>query len=185
MKRILGIMGSPRKNGNTNILINTILEGAKSEGAHIDIVILRDLTINECDGCHSCWKGNECSKQDDMNDIFPKIIKSDVIVFGTPVYWFGPTAIIKAFIDRFVYFNRPENREKIKDLKAVIAIPFEDETLETAKPLVDMLEKSLNYLKIPLIETILVPGVGEKGDILKKEDILRKSYELGKRIANL
>lgn len=182
MKRILGIMGSPRKNGNTHILLNTILEGAEAAGAQIDIVILRDLTINECDGCHSCWKGNECSKRDDMNGIFPKIVESDVIIFGTPVYWFGPTALMKAFVDRFVYFNYRKNRQKIKSLKAVLASPFEDETLKTAKPLVDMFKKSLKYLEVPLIKTILVPGVGEKGDILKKKDVIEKCYTFGKKI---
>lgn len=49
-----------------------------------------------------------------MNGFYQKIIDSDILVFGTPVYWYAPTAIMKAFIDRFVYFNCPENREKIR-----------------------------------------------------------------------
>ena len=46
-----------------------------------------DFEIKECDGCHSCWKGNDCSKQDDMNELYPQIAASDVLIFGTPVYW--------------------------------------------------------------------------------------------------
>jgi multimeric flavodoxin WrbA len=60
-----------------------------------------------------------------MLAIYPKIIEADVIIFGTPVYWYGPTALMKAFIDRFVYFNCPENRAKSG--KAA-NIPFEDDT---------------------------------------------------------
>lgn len=95
MKTILGVVGSPRRKGNTHILVSRILEGAKKEGAATEIIFLNDLTIRECDGCHVCWKGRKCSKKDDMNNIYPKIIQSDVIIFGTPVYWYGPTALMK------------------------------------------------------------------------------------------
>ena len=114
MKKILAVTGSPRRNGNTHILVTKIAEGAKSKGAIIDELFLGDLAIIECDGCHVCWKGKECSKNDDMLTIYSRIIQSDIIIFGTPVYWYGPTALMKAFIDRFVYFNCPENRKKIR-----------------------------------------------------------------------
>ena len=103
MKKILGVMGSPRKNGNTHVLLSKILESAKDNGATTDLIFLNDLVIKECDGCHSCWKSNECSKNDDMNNVYPMIIGCDVIIFGTPVYWYGPTALMKAFLDRFVF----------------------------------------------------------------------------------
>jgi len=79
-------------------LVSTILDGAKAEGADIETLFLGDLDIRECYGCHSCWKGRHCSKKDDMNVIYPKIIQSDIIIFGTPVYWYGPTALMKCFI---------------------------------------------------------------------------------------
>jgi multimeric flavodoxin WrbA len=182
MKKILGIMGSPRKNGNTHILLSKILESAKDYGAITDILFLNDLNINECDGCHSCWKGNQCSKNDDMNNIYPKIIESDIIIFGTPVYWYGPTALMKGFIDRFVFFNCPENRVKIRGKMAILVVPFEEEKVETAESLIKMFEKSFDYLEMKLIEKIIVPGVGDKGEVLKKQDILNSCYELGKNL---
>ena len=78
-----------------------------------------------------------------MLGIYPKIIESDAIIFGTPVYWYGPTALMKAFIDRFVFFNCPENRTKIKGKKAVIAVPFEEENPDTARPVVEFFENCL------------------------------------------
>ena len=172
MKKILGIVGSPRINGNTHLLISKILEGAQNFGLEADLIFLKDLYIKECDGCHSCWKGNQCSKNDDMNIIYPKIIASDIIVFGTPVYWYGPTALMKGFIDRFVYFNCPENREKVRGKMAILVVPFEEDNVETAEPLIKMFEKSFSYLEMKLIEKIIVPGVGKKGEVLKKQDIL-------------
>jgi multimeric flavodoxin WrbA len=183
MKRILAVIGSPRRNGNTHILVSKIVEGAKANGAVAGELFLGDLTIRECDGCHVCWKGKECSKDDDMRGIYPAIIQSDVIIFGTPVYWYGPTALMKAFIDRFVYFNCPENRKKIKGLSAVLAVPFEEDDLETARGVVEFFQKSLAYLEIKLLGRIIVPGVGEKGAILSKNQSLQQAYDLGRKLA--
>ncbi len=179
MKKILGIMGSPRINGNTHILLGKILEGAKDSGASAEIIFLKDLDIKECDGCHTCWKGRDCSKKDDMNNIYPKIIESDIMVFGTPVYWYGPTALMKAFIDRFVYFNCEENRAKIKNKSVAIAVPFEDEDSETARLLVEFFEKSFNYLELQFAGKIIVPGVSARGEILDKEGYLDEACEFG------
>ena len=182
MKKVLGVCGSPRRNGNTDILVSRILEGAAEVGAKTKSISLGKLKIKDCNGCHTCWKGKECSKKDDMNDLYREIEESDVIVFGTPVYWYGPTAIMKAFIDRFVYFNCPENRKKIKGKSALLAVPFEEDNIDAAAPLVSMFEKSLDYLEMILAGKILAPGVGEKGDILKKVDLLEEAYRLGRDI---
>jgi multimeric flavodoxin WrbA len=183
MKRILAVMGSPRRNGNTHILVSRIAEGAKAKDAVVDELFLGELTISECDGCHACWKGKECSKDDDMRDIYPAIICSDIIIFGTPVYWYGPTALMKAFIDRFVYFNCPENRQKIKGVSAVLAIPFEEDDPETARGVIEFFQKSLAYLEIKLLGQIIVPGVGEKGAIRNKSQYLQQAYDLGQKLA--
>jgi multimeric flavodoxin WrbA len=181
MKRVLGIVGSPRRNGNTHVLVSTILQGASDAGAATDLLLLGDLTIRECDGCHACWKGRECPKKDDMNGIYPKIIESDVIVFGTPVYWYGPTALMKALIDRMVYFNCPSNREKIRGKSAVLAIPFEEEDPAAADLTVALFEKSLRYLEMNLAGKVIVPGAGRKGEVRKMRRHLQSAVECGRR----
>jgi multimeric flavodoxin WrbA len=183
MKKFLGVVGSPRKKGNTDILVSRIFEGARKEGARGEILFLNGLDIQECDGCHVCWKGKPCRKKDDMNTIYPKIIESDVIIFGTPVYWYGPTALMKGFIDRFVYFNCPENRMKIRGKEAVLAVPFEEENMDTAVPLITFFEKSLQYLEMNLVGKVIVPGVSRKGEILGKEDRLKEAFDLGRTLA--
>jgi len=183
MKKILAGVGSPRRKGNTDILVSRIAEGARAKGAMVDELYLVDFTIKECDGCHKCWEGKGCSKNDEMCNIYPKIIQSDVIIFGTPVYWYGPTGLMKIFIDRFVYFNSPENREKIRSKSAVIAVPFEEENPEMARLVVEFFEKSLAYLEVKLVGKVIVPGVSGKGDILQKAERLREAYELGQSLA--
>jgi len=183
MKKILAVVGSPRKNGNTHILVRYIADGVKARGAVVEELFLGGLNIKECDGCHRCWKDGVCSKKDDMCGIYRKIAESDAIIFGTPVYWYGPTGLMKLFIDRFVYFNYPRNRDKIKRKSTVIAIPFEEENPQTARPVVEFFKKSLAYLEMKLIGQIIVPGVSEKRDILRKPDYLAKAYKLGQRLA--
>ena len=184
MTKILGVMGSPRKNGNTHILVTRMLDGAREQGAEADIIFLGDHDIKECNGCLVCWDGKECPKNDDMNAFYPKIIESDVLIFGTPVYWYGPTALMKGFIDRFVYFNCPENRAKIKGKSAVLAIPFEEESTETASLSVSFFEKSLGYLEMKLAGIVLVPGVSRKGDVLEKTEKLKEAYDVGRRLVS-
>jgi multimeric flavodoxin WrbA len=181
--RVLGVIGSPRRNGNTHILVSRFLEGAHSEGADVDTIFLGDLQIKECDGCHTCWSGKSCSKKDDMLGLYPRLIDSDILVFGTPVYWYGPTALMKGFVDRLVYFNCPENRARIKGKSAVIIVPFEEETTETARLVVEFFEKSLAYLEIKLTGRLIVPGVGEKGAVSKQPERLMESYKLGQQLA--
>ncbi len=183
MVKVLGIIGSPRRHGNTHILIDNVLEGAKSAGALTESIFLNDLLIKECDGCHVCWKGLECPKRDGMNPLYQKINDSDVLIFGTPVYWYGPTAIMKCFIDRFVYFNCPENREKIKGKSAAVVIPFEEEDERASLATVEIFEKSLGYLEMNLTDVLLAPGVGEKGAILEKKIILERAYNIGRMLS--
>ncbi len=183
MSQILAVVGSPRKNGNTHLLVSAILEGAAREGVSGEVVLLGELTIAECSGCHACWQGKPCSKRDDMNDLFPKIAESDAIVFGTPVYWYGPTALMKGFLDRFVYFNCPANRPQVRGKLAVVACPFEESDPRTAELLLGMFDRSFEYLRMKPAGRITVPGVGEKGDVLKLPEVMDEARKLGERLA--
>jgi hypothetical protein len=87
-----------------------------------------------------------------------------------------------AFMDRFVYFNCPAKRAKIRGKSAVIAVPFEEENTETAALVVAFFEKSLSYLEMKLLGKVLVPGVADKGQILDKPDSLKQAHELGRNL---
>jgi multimeric flavodoxin WrbA len=180
MRRVLGIVGSPRRNGNTDILVNRVLEGARSTGAETDVVHLDELDIEQCDGCHRCWREGKCRWQDDMPIIYDKIADCDVLVLGTPVYWFGPSAMMKGCLDRFVYFNGPQTRPMVKGKRAILVVPFEDTQLGTADPLVAIFERSLEYLEMELFAKLLVPGVTRRGEVKDKKGQMDRAYEIGR-----
>jgi len=183
MSGFLGVIGSPRRNGNTHVLVSCVLEGAASAGAQTDTLFLADTTIRECDGCHLCWEGEHCPKADDMAGIFPRIIEADAIVFGTPVYWYGPTGLMKLFIDRFVFFNSPGHRTWVAGKPAVIVVPYEEADPETVRPVVEFFEKCFAYLGMELVAKIIAPGVSARGEVRNQEDLLREAFKVGAGLA--
>jgi multimeric flavodoxin WrbA len=100
--KILGLSCSPRKSGNTVTLLNLALEGAKAEGAEIELYSVAGKDIKPCDACNSCMKTGECKIKDDMQPLVSKMLEADGIIFGIPVYFYGMTAQAKAIIDRTI-----------------------------------------------------------------------------------
>jgi len=179
MPRVLGVVGSPRREGNTDVLVSHVLRGAAEAGAATEKALLADQVIAECDGCHRCWQGKPCKHRDDMPALRRAIAEADALVLGTPVYWYGPTALMKAFLDRFVYFNCPENRPQVRGKAAALVIPFEEEDPAAAELLVAMFERSLAWLEMRLIGTLLAPGVAAKGEVWERPDRLAEAQKLG------
>lgn len=98
--KILGVMCSPRKRGNSRILLDEALNNAKECGAETEMIIVPDLDIKPCDGCNSCVNAKKCHINDDMQAIYSKIKAADGIIFSTPVYFLSVSAQAKTFIDR-------------------------------------------------------------------------------------
>ncbi|MEJ2241829.1 MAG: flavodoxin family protein [Candidatus Bathyarchaeota archaeon] len=173
--KILGLIGSPRLGGNTDILVEKILEGSRSKGYSTEKLYLYDYTISLCTDCQSCKKGDYlCCINDEMQKIYPKIAEADVIIFGTPLYWFGPTAKMKMLIDRFRPFVK--NR-KLEGKKAIVVSPSADGAAACG-PLLGMFKLIFDFLKMTFIAKILVTAY-EKGEIARDKQEIDKAYELG------
>ncbi len=106
--KILGISCSPRKQGNTITLLREVLDAARQEGAETELYSVAEKTIEPCQGCRACWETGHCRIQDDMQELYDKLIAANGIVFGTPVYFYSMTSQAKAIIDRTSGLNRPE-----------------------------------------------------------------------------
>ena len=177
---ILVINGSPRKGGNTETLLDAMIAGAQDTGATIASVNLRSLDVSPCRACDACKKTGKCIQKDDMHDLISKMETNEIWILGTPVYWWGPTAQLKAFIDRWYGINR----EVFKDRKAVLVIPLESSNPKTAQHVLGMFEDIFDYLGMSQIGTILAPGVHERGEVKDHSDIVKEVTELGKSIAS-
>ena len=179
--KVLAVVGSPRKRGNTDLLIDALLEGAKEAGAEVEKVYLADLHILPCDGCDVCRVSGQCVHQDDMIPLYEKLFRSDVWVLGTPIYWWGPSAQLKAFIDRWYLFGNGE-RWRVRGKRAALVIPFADSDPGTARHVVGMLADSFDYLGMDFVGQILVTA-GDLGEVAKNPAALEQAHNLGRRLA--
>jgi len=98
--KILGIVCSPRKDGNTEILVREALEAAHEAGSETEIILIAGKKIAPCDGCNACLKDGVCKIKDDMQTIYEQLEKADGLIFGAPVYFYNVTAQAKAVMDR-------------------------------------------------------------------------------------
>ncbi|NVM34990.1 MAG: flavodoxin family protein [Candidatus Lokiarchaeota archaeon] len=174
--QVLGIVGSPRQGGNTDILVDQVLTGAEEMGASIEKVILNKLNINPCQACNSCYKTGKCMHNDDMEELLEKMEDSALWVLGTPVYWWGPTAQFKAFLDRWYC----PKHETFKGKHVILVIPLEGSSIN-ARHTIGILTDVCNYLGIELDETVLAPGMNEKGAVLENVKLIKKAYNTGKK----
>lgn len=181
--KITAFLGSPRAGGNTDILADQVLKGAADVGMVTETVPLRKLRIRPCTGCGKCWQSNKpCVFNDDMSVLYETIGESDILLFATPVYWYAPTAIMKAFIDRLVPLNDPSGWRLIQNKAAMLVTAYEEDGPTAAEPLLRMFELSFDYLKLHPFEPIVAPGVGPKGAVMQRPDILVRAYEAGRRL---
>jgi multimeric flavodoxin WrbA len=176
--KVLGLVGSPRKNGNTDLLVSRILDGAGSSNHLIEKVYLYELDISPCVDCRACKKGSfDCAIDDDMQLLYSKLESADVIVFGTPLYWYGPTGKMKLLVDRLRPFVASK---KLKGKKAMLVVPSEEGAC-ACDCLVEMFELSFKYLEVDLVDQILVSAY-EKADVKKQPETLNRAFEAGKAL---
>ena len=181
--KLTAFLGSPREGGNTDILAERVLAGARESGVETTAIALRTLKMHPCTGCEKCWSNDRpCIFDDGMAQVYQAIAESDVLLFATPVYWYGPTTLMKSMIDRLVVLNRPQGRPMIEGKAAILAIAYEEEGPTAAEPLIKMFELSFDYLEVPLIDRIVVDGVGPKGAILEKPEALARAFEIGRSL---
>jgi multimeric flavodoxin WrbA len=174
--RILGIVGSPRRNGNTEILIDEVLRGAEEAGTLSEKVILNELHITPCQGCDACGKTGTCIQQDDMPELLEQMQRSQVWVLGTPVYYWGPTAQFKAFIDRWY----SAKQAMFEGRHVILAIPLGGDT-SFARHTVGMLKDALDWQKTRLVATLLAPGAFDLGAIRRHTDLLAAAHRAGRK----
>jgi multimeric flavodoxin WrbA len=112
--KVLGIVGSPRRNGNTQIMVEEVLAAAREAGAETDIFLVHGKDIKGCDHCEACRATGKCIIEDDMQELYPLVDVADAIIFGSPVYFHGVTAQAKAIIDRtFCYLQNDGLKGKV------------------------------------------------------------------------
>lgn len=175
---ILILSGSPRKGGNTHLLVEAFVKGA-SQKHHVEVVSVRDYMVNPCMGCNVCFKckDNTCVQKDDMAIIYEKMAHTDMLVIASPVYFYGLSAQLKAVIDRC--HNPIRDTFPIK--KMVLLLVGAATLPELFDSILAQYQLCLNFFKLENAGRVLVRGVKDKDDI-KKTNALNEAFELGESL---
>lgn len=191
MKKILVIVGSGRKKGNTDQLADSFIKGAEEAGHQVKKVFLGSKAVNGCLGCNACRYGKPCIQKDDFNEIIPDLMECDLLVLASPLFFWTVSAKIKAFIERFYCIaeedpNPPVGRyEKYPEKDCALLMTAADNYFWT-------FEQAVSYYRFALIRYI---GFRDKGMLLaggcggssgksriQETSHLQEAYEFGKNI---
>ncbi len=154
------LTGSPRKNGTSNLLADEFQIGALKSDNLVERFDLASLNINYCLGCNNCRKDKHtCIHNDDFNSIIESIVKADLIVFVTPIYYFDMSAQMKTFIDRLHSVSKKINN---KNKKSILISTCANPNKNSADLLNIHYEKIINYLNWQNMKIINAFGVSER-----------------------
>jgi len=190
--KILGIVGSKRKHGNTSILVQKAMEAAREEGIETEVIFLSDYTIAGCTGCEGCENTYKCVINDDMQKIYPRLLEADAIILGSPTYFYNVSADVKAFIDRcycFEIFAEGDRsvwmgiNEVLGGKYAVVIAVCEQFSEADMGYTAEAMVKPLEALGYRVIDIVKVLGLFKKGEALNNEKALEQTAKAGKKLA--
>ena len=185
--KVLIILGSPRKKGNSASLAARATEGAISKGADVESIYINRLKLRPCQGCEKCQKEDfaGCAIDDKMNELFPKLSSADSIIIASPVYWFNISAQTKIFIDRLYAVGvGKKNIFKGKKLAIILTYADPDPFVSGAVNAIRSFQDICQYLGANF-EGMVYGRAGDAGEILKNKDVMEKAYLLGSNLFNM
>ena len=173
---ILILTGSPRKDGNSNFLAAEFMRGAQEAGHKTFRFDAAEANVHPCIACNACGMNGPCIFQDDFETVRRQIVPADMVVFATPMYYFGLSAQLKAVIDRFYAINGQIHVPK----KAALLMTYANTAASQATPIASHYDTLLDYLGWTDSGRVIAPGVWPAGAI-KSTSYPQMAYELGKK----
>lgn len=176
-KKVLILSGSPRKEGNSDILCDQFAKGATEAGHVVEKIRVAEKNIGYCRACYACKKDSPCVIRDDMAEILQKMIDADVLVLASPVYFYAIDAQLKAVIDRTV-----ARWLEVKDKEFYYIVTMADEAASSAETTLACFRGYADCVEGAVEKGVLIGGgVYEKGAILG-QPILEQAYTMGKLV---
>ncbi len=192
--RLICILGSPRRDGNSDTLAKRFIIGASESGIESKVIIPSELGISWCTGDNQCFKHGRCIIMDGMNEIYELVINSKWLLIASPVYFMGPPAPLKAFIDRFqAIWARarilnsfdPDDPERRGSHKAYAIVVASQSDPKMVKPTLSIIKAFVNVIGFSYAGELIATGLESKNDALHNKDILERAYSLGRNLKTL
>lgn len=183
-ENVLVVLGSPRRDGNSAALAARIARGAESAGADVETVFLQDLEISPCRGCDTCKEPGSkgCAINDDMQEIYPKLIGADAWVIASPVYWFTMSAQTKLFMDRcYALTAYGENPFAGKRIAIAMSYGDADAVRSGCVNAIRTFQDAFRYTGSKLVGMVYGSAM-RAGEIESNEALMRQAKDLGNRL---
>jgi len=186
--KVLGIAGSPRRGGNTDLLLAEVLKGAASRGDKVKTIILSNLKIAPCQHCDGCLETGRCKVEDDMQMVYAELKEADRIVLASPIQFMGVTAQAKAMIDRCQVLWARKNVLEIPPLgnqrerKGLFISVGGRRVANLFEPALATVKSWFRTLDVTYAGDLLFPGVDEKGAIAKHPNALHEAFLAGQKL---
>ena len=176
--KIVILFGSPNRKGSTNILAEEFKRGAEESGHTVEVIDVCHGNIHPCIGCVACGYEGPCVQKDEVETIRQKLLSSDMVVFATPLYYYGMSAQLKTVVDRFCAYNSSLNSKHLKSALLAVAWNADDWTFEALTAHYKTLVRYINFE-----DKGMVLGYGCGSLSMTQRSIYpKKAYELGKRM---
>ncbi|MGB3368111.1 MAG: flavodoxin family protein [Acidaminobacteraceae bacterium] len=191
--KVLGIVGSKRKNGNTSYLLKHILESVKCDNIETDIIYLGDYNISGCIACEACKDTYKCVIKDDMQKLYPLILEADAIVTGSPTYFYNITSIMKAFIERFYCYQVFADNDRsvwtsigevLGGKYAVVLAICEQNHEKDMGFTAEAMSMPLEGLGYRIIEKVKILHLFKKEEALQNQDCIEQAKKAGEKLKN-
>ena len=183
-KKVVIVMGSPRKNGNSTTLAQRVAKGAEAAGAEVESFYLHEMDIKPCDACDICLEDSskDCIIDDDMQNLYPKLRQADALVIASPIYCFTVAAQTKLFLDRCYGLGGPQgNALKGKRIGIVLTYgdsdPFDSGAVNAMRTFQDIFA----YIGSPIV-SMVYGSASKAGEIKANRDLMEKAYKMGEQL---
>jgi multimeric flavodoxin WrbA len=185
MSLVVGILGSPRRGGNTEILLDQCLKGAREKGATIMKLVLRDLKIAACQGCNQCLATGDCVVVDSMREVHRALEQADAVIIASPIYFSGLTGQTKCMIDRCQCLWARGNLvgRKVEHPRKGALILVGGDAHAVFHNAQSELKAFMKGIGIDFHSELLVAGVEKAGEVRTHEVEMRRAWEMGQELA--
>ena len=183
-KRVIIVVGSPRKNGNSATLAGRVAEGARAAGADVETFYLHGMDIKPCDACDACLEDTalDCIINDDMKGLYPKLREADALVIASPIYWFTVSAQTKLFMDRCYALGGPQgNTLSGKRVGVVLVYGDTDAVNSGAVNAIRTFQDAFAYIGADLVGMVYGSAMGP-GEIGGNHQVMERAYSLGREL---
>ncbi|MDT8900035.1 flavodoxin family protein [Anaeroselena agilis] len=182
MKKLVALMGSPRKQGNTATLVGEIIRGAQASGAEAEIFNLNEMKITPCQSCFHCRANEECAVKDDMEKVYSAVKAADAVVIGSPVYMFQVNAQTKLLFDRLFPMMDAKFQPRHGVKKTLVVLAQGNPDPGAFKASWDANAQVLKVMGLEVTDTLIAAGANDPKAAGADAALMAKAFQAGQEL---